>query len=92
VKNLILFLVFMVVTCTSVHAQEKKSPLIPDQKAELERLSREWMDAMLAHDKPKLEELMGAEYSLRAWDDARVIGRAVWLDTLFNHLKIIRWE
>jgi hypothetical protein len=51
------------------------------------------MDAMLRHDKAKLEELIGPDYVLRGWDGtAPDTPRAAWLDNLFNHLKIDRWE
>lgn len=92
-KKLILIFVFSAISCASLHAQVKNSPSIPNQSAELERLSREWTDAMLAHNKVKLEELMGSEYVLRTWDgNAPVTPRSVWMDVLFNRLKIVHWE
>lgn len=75
------------------------SPAVPEAAApspaatELERLSKSWMDAMLAHDKPQLETLMAPDFILhapgRAYPDTP---RARWLDNLFNHLEIRQWE
>jgi hypothetical protein len=51
------------------------------------------MEAMLRHDKARLEELIAPEYVLRGWDrSAPDTPRAAWLDNLYNHLKIDRWE
>ena len=64
-----------------------------DSAVELERLSKQWMNAMLRQDKAKLEELIAPEYVLHSWDGkAPDTPRAAWLDNLFNHLMIDRWE
>ena len=72
-------------------AAERAAP--SPEAAELERLSKAWMDAMLAHDQPRLETLMAPDYILhapgRAYPDTP---RARWLDNLFNHLEIRQWE
>lgn len=76
-----------------VQAEGKTSPASLEQRIELERLSKVWMDAMLAHDKPKLEELMAPEYVLYAPDPEHPeTPRAIWLDNLFNQLSIKSWE
>jgi len=77
--------------------KSKASPLAratnAHRSAELERLSRTWMDAMLRHDKTGLEALMAPEYVLYSPDPKHAeTPRAIWLDTLFNHLTIKSWE
>lgn len=60
--------------------------------AELERLSKTWMDAMLHHDKDGLESAMAPEFVLRGDAQRPDIVRASWLDNLFHHLDIKKWE
>jgi ketosteroid isomerase-like protein len=60
--------------------------------AELIRLSKLWMEAMLHHDSTLLNELMTPEYRLQRWDGKVLAYRALWLDNLFHHIKIINWE
>ena len=74
------------------HAEKKAGTPALEQRIELERLSRAWMNAMVAHNKPKLEELMAPEYVLYTPDPTRPeTPRAVWLDNLFNQLSIKSW-
>ena len=62
-------------------------------EAELIHCSSDWMEAMLRHDRVRLEALMAPEYVLHAWDGpVPDTHRAAWLDSLFNHLKIDVWE
>jgi ketosteroid isomerase-like protein len=76
-----------------VQAESKTSTAPLEQRTELERLSKVWMDAMIARDKPKLEELMAPEYVLYTPDPKRPeTPRAIWLDNLFNQLSIKSWE
>ena len=91
----LLFLLFAVnIASSQIAASQKEKEVVPDkQSAELERISRDWMDAMVHHDKAKLESLMAPEYVLRNWDNSnQFMARAKWLDVLFNHLKIDKWE
>lgn len=60
--------------------------------AELIRLSKLWMEAMLHHDSTLLIELMAPEYRLQRWDGKVLAYRALWLDNLFHHIKITHWE
>ena len=61
--------------------------------AELEKLSTQWMDSMLRKDKARLEELMAPEFVLHtAHPTYPETPRGMWLDNLFNHLEIDRWE
>ncbi|MEO6252208.1 MAG: nuclear transport factor 2 family protein [Ferruginibacter sp.] len=60
--------------------------------AELIRLSKLWMKAMLHHDSTLLNELMAPEYRLQKWDGKVIAYRALWLDNLFHNIKIINWE
>ena len=53
------------------HAEKKAGTPALEQRIELERLSRAWMNAMVAHNKPKLEELMAPEYVLYTPDPKR---------------------
>ena len=63
------------------------------QPAELEQLSTQWMDAMLHHDRARLEQLMAPEYVLHTPDPKHPeTPRAEWLDNLFNFLKIDQWD
>ena len=62
------------------------------QAAELVQLSKTWMDAMKSLNKPVLEDLMAPEYSLRGPDGVIAVHRDVWLNTLFNNLKIDRFD
>ena len=74
-------------------AQNKVGTAASERRAELERLSKAWMNAMLAHNKPKLEELMAPEYVLYTPDPKRPeTPRAIWLDNLFNQLSIKSWD
>ncbi|MBA3503188.1 MAG: nuclear transport factor 2 family protein [Myxococcota bacterium] len=69
------------------------APIVSEPSAELERMSVEWMEAMIRHDRTRLESLMAPEYVLRNWDDSKQVrDRTAWLDALFNHLKIEKWE
>ena len=60
--------------------------------AELIRLSKLWMDAMLHLDSTLLNELMAPEYRLQKWDGKVIAYRAAWLDNLFHNIRIINWE
>jgi hypothetical protein len=92
-KRSVTGLLLLMLTISLVQSEGIGSPLPSGQPPELEQLSKEWMDAMLRHDKPKLEELLASEYVLRNWDgSAPETPRAAWLDNLFKHLKIDRWE
>ena len=62
------------------------------QGAELVKLSKTWLDAMMRHDSASLENIMAAEYNLKKGDGTVVAERAMWLNNLFNHLKISRFE
>ena len=74
-------------------AEKKVGASSLEQRTELERLSKTWMDAMVAHNRPKLEELMAPEYVLYTPDPKRPeTPRAVWLDNLFNRLSIKSWD
>src|SRR5215203_5683543 len=57
-------------------------------EAEIKRLSKLWMDAMLRHDSTLLNELMAPEYRLQRWDGKVLAYRAAWLDNLFHNIKI----
>ena len=63
-------------------------------EAELIRLSKQWMDAMLNHDSVSLLKLMSPDYYLQGWDTAnnRKTYRFDWLDNLFNRIRIIKFE
>ena len=61
-------------------------------EAELIRLSKLWMEAMLNLDSTVLNELMAPEYRLQKWDGKVIAYRASWLDNLFHHIKIAHWE
>ncbi len=56
--------------------------------AELIRLSKLWMEAMLHHDSTLLIELMAPEYRLQRWDGKVLAYRDLWLNNLFYHIKI----
>ncbi|MEO7264099.1 MAG: nuclear transport factor 2 family protein [Ferruginibacter sp.] len=62
------------------------------QAAELVKLSKTWMDAMMQHDSSKLEIMMAAEYNLKKGDGTVVMERAGWLNNLFHNLKIDKFE
>ena len=86
---------FLLLTFASAIAQSTatNSSANSAQPAALEQLSKEWMDAMLRHDKAKLEDLMAPEYVLHTSDPKRPeTPRAVWLDNLFSQLKIASWK
>ena len=88
----LLFLV-LVCACGTMNSQGMSSVPAPNgESAELERLSTQWTDAALRHDRPKLEELMAPEYVLHTPDQKRpATPRALWLDNLYNNLKIDHW-
>lgn len=58
----------------------------------LESLSVKWMDAMLNHDSAMLVKLMSPSFTLQRWDGASPVPRDLWLNTLFNKLRIIKFE
>ena len=60
--------------------------------AELERLSKTWMDAMLHRDKVGLESLMAPEFVLHGDATRPDTVRSAWLDNTFHHLDISKWE
>src|SRR3546814_17176983 len=61
--------------------------------AKLEKLSTQWMDSMLRKDKVRLEELMAPEFVLHtAHPTYPETPREMWLDNLFNHLVIDKWQ
>lgn len=59
---------------------------------ELKRLSKLWMEAMLHHDSTLLNELMSPDYRLQRWDGKVMANRALWLQNLFQQIKITYWE
>ena len=63
-------------------------------EAELIRLSKQWMDAMLNHDSVGLLKLMSPDYYLQGWDTAnnRKTYRADWLDNLFKRIRITKFQ
>jgi ketosteroid isomerase-like protein len=92
-KSLIVGLLFLLVACGTAMSQKTESTDTGSQTAELERISRDWMDAMVKHDRAKLESLMAPEYALKNWDNSKQsVGRTAWLDALFNHIKIEKFE
>ena len=92
-QKIIQTLVLVLAACIGMQAQAKKATAPEAMGARLESLTREWADAMLHHDKAKLENLMAPEYVLRFWDgNAPDVARAAWLDNLMNHMKVDRWE
>lgn len=83
--------VLLAVGVTQSHATG--SPPITGKPAELQRLSRLWMDAMVRHDRKQLEELMAPDYVLHTPDPKHPeTPRSEWLDNLFNHIRIDRWD
>ena len=71
-KKLILTFLFIVVACSAIRAQGKSRPESPATDAELVRLTGEWADAMLHHDKARLEDLRNqAEKAEREGDFGR---------------------
>lgn len=62
------------------------------QAAELVKLSKTWMDAMMRHDSATLENIMAAEYKLKKGDGTVMMERADWLNNLYNNLKISRFD
>jgi len=61
-------------------------------EAQLVELSASWSTAMKDRDRAKLEELMSSDFVLHKWDNTRDVGRAMWLDFLFKHIKIMEFE
>src|SRR3546814_5519563 len=62
-------------------------------RSKLEKLSTQWMDSMLRKDKVRLEELMAPEFVLHtAHPTYPETPREMWLDNLFNHLVIDKWQ
>jgi hypothetical protein len=62
------------------------------QAAQLISLSKTWMDAMMQLDSSKLETMMAGEYNLKKADGTIVMERSMWLNNLFHHLKISRFD
>ena len=93
-KALTAGLLLVLMPVSGIAQAEKKAGASPlEQRTELERLSKTWMDAMVAHNRPKLEELMAPEYVLYTPDPKRPeTPRAVWLDNLFNQMSLKSWN
>lgn len=80
-------------TNTIANTPANGTPAAKTEPAELERLSVQWMDAMVKKDKPALEALMAPEFVLRtAHEQNPETPRAEWLDNLMNNLEIENWE
>jgi ketosteroid isomerase-like protein len=58
------------------------------QENELKQLTLDWIDAINAKDRPKLEKLMSPDFVLSAWDGSWKAERARWLDNLFHVIDI----
>lgn len=96
--HLLLYLLLPLASGSAV-AATTDTPAVAEESApsgaaaELEGLSKVWMDAMLAHNRARLETLMAPDFILYTpgspYPETR---RARWLDNLFNHLDIHQWE
>ncbi|MEP6845454.1 MAG: nuclear transport factor 2 family protein [Panacibacter sp.] len=62
------------------------------EAAEVTRLSKLWMEAMLRHDSTTLNQLMAVDYKLKKGDGMVVAERPDWLNNLYNNLKITSFE
>jgi hypothetical protein len=83
------------VNASNITALKNETTVFYDDSAssaELIRLSKLWMEAMLHHDSTLLNTLMAPGYKLQRWDGKVLAYRALWLDNLFHHIKINRWE
>ena len=86
-------LLILTCACKTGQSPEPRTAPAAHQPAELEQLSTQWMDAMLHHDRARLEQLMAPEYVLHTPDPKHPeTPRAEWLDNLFNSLKIDQWD
>lgn len=93
VKSITAGLLFLMFAVCITYSQSAGKPVPIGPAAELEKLSTAWMDAMVRHDRPALEGMMAPEYALRNWDNAKQsFPRDAWLDNLFNHIKIEKFE
>jgi hypothetical protein len=62
-------------------------------EAELVSLTNAWTDAILAKDRVRLDALMAPDFALYGWGDgSRSVPRALWLENLFQHLRIAEYE
>ncbi|MGI8476707.1 MAG: nuclear transport factor 2 family protein [Thermomicrobiales bacterium] len=64
---------------------------VESTRAEIERLSIAWMDAVRRHDREALERFLGAEFMLQAPDLGRV-PRQAWLDAAMGAYQIREFE
>lgn len=56
--------------------------------AKLVALTNEWTDAINSRNRQKLDVLMASDFALYRWNGQLAAPRALWLDNLFNHIKI----
>lgn len=78
--------------CAASSPETDENPPPAAHSKELEALSLQWMDAMVGRDKARLEELMAPGYVLHTVNPQYQTPRAIWLDNLYNHLRIDHWK
>ena len=59
---------------------------------ELVSLTNAWTDAINTKNRPKLEQLMSPDFTLRGWGDEFKVERAKWLDNLFHIIDIAEYH
>lgn len=93
-KNILFFGVLLLVAPVSLNAQEvSHSSATPSAvESELVSLTDAWTEAIIAKNRPKLEELMAPDFALHAWDDSWRAARATWLENLFAHIDIAEYH
>ena len=60
--------------------------------AELVHLTNAWTQAINAKDRTKLELLMSPDYALYGWNGELRAKRPIWLENLFQHIRIGHYE
>ena len=87
-----LLIIMVLLFVASMEAQKASAPSSsqPDKIAsdELVTLTNEWVAAINAKDRAKLEALMAPDYALYGWNGEKWAARLEWLDNLLNHIKI----
>jgi ketosteroid isomerase-like protein len=93
-KYIVLSLALLLAVPVSLNAQEVTHSKTASSATEVElvSLTNSWTEAINAKNWPKLNELMAPEFALHGWDDSCQVGRAKWLENLFNVIEISEYH
>ena len=85
--KILILLVSAALVAATTAAQTTSPAAVPtpapgSPEAELVSLTNQWIAAIIAKDRSKLEALMAPDYKLQGWDGTWQVERPQWLDNL----------